>query len=89
MTGVANAKAAGGYQQRGVDQQGPTSNTIYKLAFYCFLKLFTGLFAVFFADRSVSFAPTVLYRDQDNAMSYTLWTVFRLTLDFRGGGRRR
>ncbi len=59
MTGVAHAKAAGGFQQRGVDQQGPTSNITNKLAFYCFLKLFTGIFAVFFADRSVSFAPTV------------------------------
>jgi hypothetical protein len=59
VTGVANAKAAGGHQQRGVDKQEPTSNTINKLTFYCFLKLFTGLFAVFFADRSVSFALTV------------------------------
>jgi hypothetical protein len=59
VTGVGNAKAGGGYQQRGVDQQGPTSNTINVLAFYCFLQLFTGFSAVFFADRSVSFAPTV------------------------------
>jgi hypothetical protein len=59
VTGVANAKAAGGYQQRGVHQQGPISNITNKLGFYCFLKLFTGLFAVIFADRSVSFAPTV------------------------------
>jgi hypothetical protein len=59
VTGVANAKAAGGYQQRGVDQQGPTSNITNKLALYYFLKLFTGLFTVFFAYRSVSFAPAV------------------------------
>jgi hypothetical protein len=37
VTGVANAKAAGGYQQRGVDQQGPTSTIIKILFFYCFL----------------------------------------------------
>jgi hypothetical protein len=37
VTGVVNAKAAGGYQQIGVDQQGPTSNIINVLAFYCFL----------------------------------------------------
>jgi hypothetical protein len=37
VTVVTNAKAAGGYQQRGVDQQGPTSNIINILAFYCFL----------------------------------------------------
>jgi hypothetical protein len=65
VTGVAHAKAARGYQQRGVDQQGPTSNTINICVFYCFLKLFTGLFAVFFADRSVSFAPTVVQELQD------------------------
>jgi hypothetical protein len=47
VTGEANAKAAGVYQQRGVDKQGPTSNTINKLAFYCFLKLFPGLFEFF------------------------------------------
>jgi hypothetical protein len=66
VTGVANAKTAGVYQQRGVDQQGPTSNITNKLAFYCFLKLFTGLFAVFFADRSVSFAPTVHIGDSND-----------------------
>ncbi len=60
MTGVVNAKAAWGYQQIGVDQQGPTSKIINVLAFYCFLWLFTELFAVFIADRSVSFAPTVV-----------------------------
>jgi hypothetical protein len=46
VLGVANAKAAGGYQQRGEDQQVPTSIIINILAFYCFLWLFTGLFTV-------------------------------------------
>jgi hypothetical protein len=34
---VANAKAAGVYQQRGVHQQVPTSNIINILTFSCFL----------------------------------------------------
>jgi hypothetical protein len=36
VPGVVNVKAAGGYQQRGVDQPLPTSNNINILAFYCF-----------------------------------------------------
>ncbi len=59
MPGVANDNAAGGYQQRGVDQHVPTSNIINILAFYCILGLCIGLFTDFIADRTVSFAPTV------------------------------
>jgi hypothetical protein len=39
VSGGVHAKAAGGYQQRGVDQQVPASNVMNILAVYCFLGL--------------------------------------------------